>query len=74
VTQGAGKRGRDYPVREKSANGVPKPEESVERTCYRCGASFLKLAPGATGERGIWRNWEWFCSEECLSRPQGWPV
>lgn len=57
--------GYDYPIRERSLNGVPKPETSIERTCKTCGASFAGSAPGKTGERGIWRDWRWHCSMEC---------
>lgn len=54
------------PVRERSARGEPKPTTSIERTCRGCGASFLGLAPGKTGERGIWREpLRWYCSIEC---------
>ena len=63
-----------WPVREKSVNGEPAREWDMERGCYRCGASFLKLAPGATGERGIWQDWHWFCSRECVERPKNWPL
>ena len=54
-----------YPVRQRSAGGQPRPDTTIERTCQRCGASFIGLAPGRTGERGLWREWEWFCSVEC---------
>ena len=33
--------------------------------CHTCGASFAGLAPGKTGEAGIWRFWRWYCSVEC---------
>lgn len=59
------KHGRDWPIRQESAKGLPKPETSIERRCHRCGASFIGLAAGKTGERGIWDNWHWFCSKEC---------
>lgn len=55
----------DYPVRQKSLNGEPKPLTSIERTCKTCGASFIGSAAGRTGERGIWRDWSWYCSAEC---------
>lgn len=55
----------DYPVRQKSVHGWPKPNTSIERRCRTCGASFIQLAPGKTGERGIWRDWNWYCSAEC---------
>ena len=55
----------DSPIRKLSANGLPKPTTRIERTCATCGASFTGLAPGKTGERGIWREWQWFCSLEC---------
>lgn len=55
----------DYPVRQKSAAGQPKPLATIERTCKGCGAAFLGHAPGKTGERGIWQGWRWYCSVEC---------
>lgn len=56
----------EWPIRQQSAHGYPKATWDMERTCCRCGASFLGLAPGATGERGIWiANWWWVCSQEC---------
>lgn len=55
-----------HPVRERSVHGEPKPTTSIERTCRACGASFLGLAPGKTGLRGIWTERStWFCSVEC---------
>ena len=54
-----------YPFRQKSAQGQPKPETSIERRCRRCGASFIGLAAGKTGEAGIWHAWHWYCSVEC---------
>jgi len=57
-----------YPVREKSACGQPQPKTGIERTCEACGASFLGLAAGKTGERGLWvADWQWCCSAECAS-------
>lgn len=56
----------DWPIRQKSANGEPKPKTSIERTCRRCGAAFIGLAVGRTGKRGIWQNHRWFCSQECF--------
>lgn len=56
---------QELPIRQKSANGEPKPIGSYDRRCKRCKASFIKLAPGKTGERGIWKNWQWYCSQEC---------
>jgi len=55
----------DYPIRQKSAVGRPRPESHFERVCGNCGAAFLPLAPGVTGERGISREWRWYCSTEC---------
>lgn len=55
----------DYPVRQKSLNGEPKPTTSISRCCHKCGASFILSAPGKTGLRGIWHEWRWFCSVEC---------
>lgn len=40
-----------------------KPASPFARRCAACGSDFLALA--ASGERGIWRNWHWFCSIEC---------
>jgi hypothetical protein len=57
-----------YPIRQKSADGEPKPNTGIERRCRKCGASFIGLAPGKTGERGLWDQWHWYCSEECYSR------
>lgn len=54
-----------YPLRQKSAHGVPAERNQFARTCKTCRASFLGLAPGQTGERGIWRDWSWYCSAEC---------
>lgn len=56
------------PVRHCSAHGFPKPSSRFERCCVTCGASFIGLAPGRTGERGLWggtNGWSWFCSVEC---------
>jgi hypothetical protein len=53
------------PFRQKSAQGQPKPNTSIERRCKTCGASFTGLAPGKTGETGIWHAWHWYCSIEC---------
>ncbi len=55
----------DVPVRQRSAKGYPRPTTGIERTCHECGASFIGLAAGATGERGVWVEWFWFCSREC---------
>lgn len=61
----------DTPVRLKSARGEPKPTTTIERTCVSCGASFIGLAPGKTGQRGLWirtgRHWYgiWACSVQC---------
>lgn len=57
--------GRDRPVRQASANGQPRPETTIERTCRTCKASFIGLAAGKTGERGIWCGWHWYCSAQC---------
>ena len=66
MTEGALKSERiDCPVRQKSARGHPRPETSITRCCKTCGACFIGLAPGKTGERGIWRDWRWYCSAEC---------
>lgn len=57
-----------YPFRQKSAQGQPKPQTSIERCCHTCGASFAGLAPGKTGEAGIWssrHDLRWYCSVEC---------
>ena len=58
----------NWPIRQKSARGEPKPETSIERRCRSCGASFIGLAAGKTGEVGIWRGWRWYCSVECAAR------
>lgn len=64
--QEAGEPAPDYPIRQKSANGQPAEQWKYARTCHKCKASFLQLAPGKTGERGIWTNeLIWFCSQEC---------
>jgi hypothetical protein len=54
-----------YPIRYKSTHGQPPPTTTIERTCAKCKASFLGLAPGKTNERGIWADWNWYCSKEC---------
>lgn len=55
-----------YPFRQKSAQGQPKPNTTIERRCQKCGASFIGLAPGKTGEAGIWDNRSrWWCSVGC---------
>jgi hypothetical protein len=56
---------KTYPIRQRSARGVPAEGCQFLRRCVNCRASFLGLAPGKTGERGIWRDWSWFCSAEC---------
>jgi hypothetical protein len=58
----------DFPIRRQSANGEPKPGTTIERVCAVCGASFLLLAPGKTGERGRWAFWKWYCSQECYDK------
>lgn len=55
----------DYPIRKKSAQGRPRPLYSITRGCAACGACFLQLAAGKTGERGLWKDWRWYCSLEC---------
>ena len=56
----------EVPIRQKSAAGQPKPHTSITRTCRTCGACFIGLAAGKTGERGIWDDdWKWYCSAEC---------
>jgi hypothetical protein len=59
----------DYPIRQKSANGQPPVAHPAFRGCRRCGASFAMNAPGATGERGIWNDMAWWCSQECYDAP-----
>jgi len=59
----------DYPIRQRSLRGQPRPATSIGRTCRKCGASFIGSAPGKTGERGLWRDWQWFCSAECDPTP-----
>jgi hypothetical protein len=53
----------NYPIRQKSLRGQPKPGTSIERCCACCGASFIGL--GKTEEGGIWHDWRWYCSVEC---------
>ena len=48
--------GVSFPFRQKSARGQPRPQTSIERCCRGCGASFIGLAPGKTGEAGIWHD------------------
>jgi hypothetical protein len=55
----------DWPVRQKSAKGQPPEPWDMARTCRRCKASFLGLAAGKTGERGLWSWSGWWCSQEC---------
>lgn len=55
----------DYPIRQESARGKPPEPWDAARTCRNCQASFRALAPGRTGERGIWAGWHWYCSQEC---------
>lgn len=60
----------EAPLRQRSAKGLPKPHTSIERTCRTCGASFIGLAFGKTGERGIWTDCgRWYCSVECAPTP-----
>lgn len=54
------------PVRVRSARGKPPPGSEFERRCQACGASFLGLAAGKTGERGLWDEMHWYCSTECF--------
>ena len=53
------------PIRQVSARGKPAEPSKSARTCANCHASFLGLAPGKTGERGLWDMWSWYCSVEC---------
>jgi len=53
------------PIRQVSARGKPAEPSKFARTCANCHASFLGLAPGKTGERGLWDMWSWYCSVEC---------
>jgi hypothetical protein len=57
----------NMPIREKSANGIPKPTHDMWRDCVVCHADFNRLAPGTTGLRGIWapNAMRWYCSTEC---------
>lgn len=56
----------EYVIRQKSARGQPRPTSEFERRCKTCGASFLQLSPGRTGEAGVWvDDWVWVCSREC---------
>lgn len=61
----------DYPIRQKSAQGKPASPGKFARTCRNCDASFLLLAAGKTGERGIWTQCgHWYCSQECFDGSQ----
>lgn len=59
----------DFPIRQRSAKGHPPPFSEFTRRCARCRACFLGLAAGKTGERGLWREWSWYCSQECFDGP-----
>jgi len=59
---------RMLPVREKSANGIPRPRGPHSRVCGSCGADFIALAKSSDGMTGMWRNWRWVCSRECAER------
>jgi hypothetical protein len=52
------------PIRQKSTGGQP-PARPFMRRCHRCSADFLGLAAGKTGERGLWHEGRWYCSQEC---------
>lgn len=66
MTQPAGTVALDWPIRQRSAKGEPKPFSPITRRCARCEACFLGLAAGKTGERGIWtEGLFWYCSQEC---------
>lgn len=53
-----------FAIRARPVAGAPKATQ-FRRGCGTCGADFLALAPGKTGERGIWRDWIWYCSAAC---------
>jgi len=55
----------DVPIRQRTPRPPVPPDSRFARRCVTCGSGFLNLAPGKTGERGIWREWSWFCSAEC---------
>jgi hypothetical protein len=55
----------DFPIRNRSVKGEPKETSNIGRSCRGCGASFLHLAPGKVGLRGVWHGWTWYCSHEC---------
>lgn len=62
------------PIRQKSAKGIPREDNPFGRRCVVCEASFMRLAPGLTGERGLWggpTGWSWFCSAECADSIKG---
>lgn len=61
-----------WPVRIMSAHGKPAQPSQFLRSCRTCAASFSGLAPGRTGERGLWSAGRWFCSVECAP-PGEWP-
>lgn len=59
------------PLRQKSANGEPKPTWDMLRACHVCGAAWYDLDCGGATERGIWSSlggMRWFCSVECWER------
>lgn len=58
--------GHGYSVRQRSANGLPPQRPQGVRSCRRCHADFVALAPGKTGLRGLWsERGGWWCSQEC---------
>jgi len=58
------------PIRQRSCKGEPPPWSEFTRRCRSCGACFIGLAPGKTGERGLWGPNEmvWACSQECYDQ------
>ncbi len=54
----------NWPVRQHTPHPTP-PARKFMRRCDECGADFMALATGKTGERGLWTDTGWFCSREC---------
>ena len=56
------------PIRQKRAQGTSDTAGQFGRRCVKCGAGFLDLAFGKTGECGLWEanSMRWYCSQECF--------
>jgi hypothetical protein len=59
----------EFPIRARSPHG-PYPRTEFTRRCVVCRSDFIALAPGKTGERGLWDEWKWYCSRECYDHAQ----